>query len=241
MGRKFSSTLALRTVLPNGAPINVGDVISGRRVVERAGQVPGKKTARWLVKCLQCGFQRLVSSHNLRRGKGCHCQRGLRGANSRGGLEARAATWKKQIDMIPWTRQARRIREGVQRRGYDRGNVTGKQVEVLWKWREGKCAYCGATLVLQSVQWDHIHPLSRGGENIISNLEPSCRPCNGKKSNLTGEEFRLWAAGLFFPIQGIARAGAGQQREVASWNKRCVILERSRASLRLGSQLYAHT
>lgn len=41
------------------------------------------------------------------------------------------------------------------------------------------CWICESTL--EVVQWDHVHPLSKGGSHTRSNLRPSCQPCNGRK------------------------------------------------------------
>lgn len=56
-----------------------------------------------------------------------------------------------------------------------------KTVEVF----DGSCVYCGA-------EWeekDHLHPVSKGGETIESNLVPACRSCNRKKNNILPEDF----------------------------------------------------
>ncbi len=44
--------------------------------------------------------------------------------------------------------------------------------------RRDPCSYCGR---LVEVAVDHIVPVSRGGQNDISNLTASCRSCNSKK------------------------------------------------------------
>ncbi len=52
----------------------------------------------------------------------------------------------------------------------------------------GHCAWCGDSLVGQEFEIDHIHPLSRGGDNLPENLVLACADCNrrkGDKSPLT--------------------------------------------------------
>jgi 5-methylcytosine-specific restriction endonuclease McrA len=42
-----------------------------------------------------------------------------------------------------------------------------------------QCAYCSGPFE----EIDHLIPLSKGGKHCLSNLRPSCKPCNNKKSN----------------------------------------------------------
>jgi 5-methylcytosine-specific restriction endonuclease McrA len=43
----------------------------------------------------------------------------------------------------------------------------------------GKCAYCSKT----ASTIDHIHPRSKGGKHIWTNVVASCQPCNSKKDD----------------------------------------------------------
>ena len=43
-----------------------------------------------------------------------------------------------------------------------------------------RCAFCGE---LKPLTKDHIIPLSKGGTNYITNIQPLCRNCNSKKNN----------------------------------------------------------
>lgn len=53
--------------------------------------------------------------------------------------------------------------------------------------RDGyKCVYCGS---LNNLSLDHLMPVSRGGEDIPSNLVTCCRGCNSSKNAKTPEEW----------------------------------------------------
>jgi 5-methylcytosine-specific restriction endonuclease McrA len=43
---------------------------------------------------------------------------------------------------------------------------------------------------LKDVTIDHIRPVSRNGRNGQQNYHPACKECNGRKSNLSIEEWR---------------------------------------------------
>jgi 5-methylcytosine-specific restriction endonuclease McrA len=43
----------------------------------------------------------------------------------------------------------------------------------------GCCAHCGTN---ERIERDHIIPLSRGGSDLIENIQPLCRSCNSRKS-----------------------------------------------------------
>jgi len=46
-----------------------------------------------------------------------------------------------------------------------------------------QCVYCGQNLSLQETELDHIVARTKGGKTRLSNVVPSCMPCNRKKSN----------------------------------------------------------
>lgn len=60
-----------------------------------------------------------------------------------------------------------------------------------------ECAYCRTKLgewgrsSHNSLQWDHIVPLSRGGDDSIGNIVPSCRSCNLSKSSSLLVEWKV--------------------------------------------------
>lgn len=65
---------------------------------------------------------------------------------------------------------------------YQQGELAGYEVKeyLLQKWNH-QCAYCGARDTRLEVE--HIHALSKGGSNRVSNLAIACHDCNQKKSN----------------------------------------------------------
>lgn len=55
------------------------------------------------------------------------------------------------------------------------------QIENLLNLQRFMCASCLVD-IRSSYQIDHIHPVSKGGTNDISNIQLLCRPCNTRKS-----------------------------------------------------------
>ncbi len=51
------------------------------------------------------------------------------------------------------------------------------------------CVYCGATPIQR---WDHLVPISRGGDTVLGNVAPACRKCDDSKRDLPYKE---WAVG----------------------------------------------
>jgi 5-methylcytosine-specific restriction endonuclease McrA len=46
-----------------------------------------------------------------------------------------------------------------------------------------QCVYCGETYELHELTLDHVRPKCFGGEDLTSNLVPSCRKCNQDKGS----------------------------------------------------------
>lgn len=76
-------------------------------------------------------------------------------------------------------------------------DVTGRDLLRIQSRYSNSCFYCGVTLKPQgrsfpeSLQWDHVIPLSRDGVNSIGNIVPSCRNCNRSKSDRFVTEWRF--------------------------------------------------
>lgn len=52
----------------------------------------------------------------------------------------------------------------------------------------GRCGICGKPIDFDDMTVDHKIPLSKGGTNEFSNLQPACHCCNLIKNNLTMSE-----------------------------------------------------
>jgi CRISPR/Cas system Type II protein with McrA/HNH and RuvC-like nuclease domain len=63
------------------------------------------------------------------------------------------------------------------------------------------CVYCGETYELNQLTLDHVHPRSKGGEDISSNVVPACTKCNQDKGS---KHWRSWMREQF---------GVNQHRE----------------------------
>ena len=63
----------------------------------------------------------------------------------------------------------------------------------------GHCALCGKHISLENMTIDHIVPVSKGGTNEMSNLQPTCLVCNRIKQDILPQEFmnKIWEIFLF--------------------------------------------
>ena len=84
-------------------------------------------------------------------------------------------------EVVALTRAMRKAREAFK--------ITRRDHRRLLERYRHSCAYCGIRLAAwgrehaNSLQWDHVLPLSRGGRDSVGNLLPVCRKCNGSKSS----------------------------------------------------------
>ncbi len=73
-----------------------------------------------------------------------------------------------------------------------RERIPRAMIEALWKFQDGRCAYCFSLSPLEAVTIDHVTPMSRGGSHTIDNIALACRPCNQSKGTKTASEFRAY-------------------------------------------------
>lgn len=60
------------------------------------------------------------------------------------------------------------------------GSHTLEQWENLKIQHKNQCVFCGEK---KKLTIDHIKPLTKGGSDNISNIQPLCKSCNSKKGN----------------------------------------------------------
>ena len=60
-------------------------------------------------------------------------------------------------------------------------HITLKQYAEKLSAFNNSCWIC--TQPITTLEWDHVHPLSKGGAHIIDNLKPACDKCNGRKND----------------------------------------------------------
>jgi len=70
--------------------------------------------------------------------------------------------------------------------------------QIVFDAYERKCSGCGITMTVDQVTFDHIVPVSDGGETDMENLQPMCARCNQEKKNLAVEQ--IDHPSLYFPL-----------------------------------------
>jgi 5-methylcytosine-specific restriction endonuclease McrA len=66
--------------------------------------------------------------------------------------------------------------------------MTSPEAKRLWRRAikehfDCQCVYCGETYELHELTLDHVKPKCYGGEDLTSNLVPSCWKCNQDKGS----------------------------------------------------------
>ena len=84
-------------------------------------------------------------------------------------------------------RFARRMYNYSRYYGFARGSFSFDEWQAMRESHEFRCAICKLKEPFpgpcSGLTIDHIVPLSRGGQNIVTNIQPLCLSCNMKKGN----------------------------------------------------------
>lgn len=86
--------------------------------------------------------------------------------------------------------RALQAKRRVRVQGISKEESAFKEMCILSKAVDAKCAYCGVLLIYAGSSVDHILPITKGGDNRRENLCLCCRSCNCSKGNKTVEEWR---------------------------------------------------
>ncbi|MBN2002853.1 MAG: HNH endonuclease [Anaerolineae bacterium] len=84
----------------------------------------------------------------------------------------------------------RALQEGIAKRQFGKAEI--EQVLAFFGDEPPECVYCGDHNV---VRWDHLVPVSRGGETVLGNIVPSCARCDDSKRDIPFDEWMLSDAG----------------------------------------------
>ena len=71
-----------------------------------------------------------------------------------------------------------------------RPRFSKRKRELLYKSQRGRCMYCGIKLGMAFFDIDHKIPFAKKGSDDVENLQMLCRPCNGRKGDMTDGDFR---------------------------------------------------
>jgi 5-methylcytosine-specific restriction endonuclease McrA len=97
----------------------------------------------------------------------------------RDGIIARSKKWAESNPEKVRQAKANNLRKRRAARHASRGNFTVEEFKELCESYGNKCLACGDTEA--ALEADHVVPLTKGGSDNISNIQPLCGSCNRKK------------------------------------------------------------
>lgn len=126
---------------------------------------------------------------------------------------------------------------------YQQGTLFGYELREYLLDRYGhQCQYCGGVSGDNILEWEHIHPKSRGGSDSIKNATLACHTCNQDKGNLSLDEWATIERGAKGPaarkklaearLKGIDRVKANKPLKVS--NRYCAWANSSRQYIEAG-------
>ncbi len=73
----------------------------------------------------------------------------------------------------------RAIQEGIARRQFGQPEIA--QILAFFGNEPPECVYCGSRDI---TRWDHLIPVSKGGETVLGNMVPACARCDDSKRDV---------------------------------------------------------
>ena len=139
---------------------------------------------RWCKKCViviytcsgckkHCEIKRKEFTEG--RGKFCNILCYRKNTKLKGAFGEKHNRWKGGMPVIAYRARKRGAK----------GRFTKKQWEELKTKYNFTCLSCRKSEPEIKLSADHVVPLTKGGTNYISNIQPLCRPCNSSKSTKT--------------------------------------------------------
>ena len=96
-------------------------------------------------------------------------------------------TFEKEGDIIAFEENSVLKMKGRQ------GKFQDIMYDITYKLKgNDRCYYCGEEVNPSKITLDHVYPQALGGPTIPQNMVPSCRNCNGKKEDMTPNQFRAY-------------------------------------------------
>lgn len=62
----------------------------------------------------------------------------------------------------------------------------------VWERDDRKCQYCGHHISLSNMEYEHVHPQSKGGTTTWNNIVSACTECNRRKADKTCSEAHMY-------------------------------------------------
>jgi 5-methylcytosine-specific restriction enzyme A len=101
--------------------------------------------------------------------------------------------WKKAYTKL--TRKMSGVKSSLKIRSKENNvkfDITLDEIKQMFYKEYGKeCKYCEKKLNIRTIACDHIVPLVKGGDSVISNLQLICRTCNTRKGPLDEDDFSI--------------------------------------------------
>ncbi len=110
----------------------------------------------------------------------------LRTPEGKAEQKALAADYSRQRYKTDWRTNYIQKEKNQRKRKRNRYNIyvekkSPEQAKARLLAFDNCCAYCGTSLTMLSVEFDHVIPSSNGGPDIWANIIPACHSCNQSK------------------------------------------------------------